>query len=111
VEFVDARKAYVFELTPKTKCKFMIRGRVWVDAEDAAIVRLEGEPLSTGSFWVRGIHIVQQFQKVGPFWMLAATRTDANVRFFGPAHLSIDYTDYQVNRSLLANVAEWPKPE
>jgi hypothetical protein len=102
-EEIDGRPAYVYDLTPKRKCRFLMRGRVWVDEADAAVVRIEAEPIETTSFWVKRVHIVQQYRKVGDFWLAASSQTDADVRLFGPAHLSIDYEDYQVNRSLLAS--------
>jgi Icc-related predicted phosphoesterase len=63
---------------------------------------VEGEPLETTSFWVRRVHMVQQYRKVDGFWLAAASETDADVRLFGPAHLTIDYQEYQVNRSMMA---------
>jgi S1-C subfamily serine protease len=74
-----------------------------VEKTSPAVVRIEGEPLETTSFWVKRVHTVQQYRKVGDFWLAASSQTDADVRLFGPAHLSIDYEDYQVNRSLLAS--------
>jgi hypothetical protein len=45
-EVTDGRPAYVLEISPKTKNQFMVRGRIWVDAEDFGITRLEGQPLA-----------------------------------------------------------------
>jgi hypothetical protein len=102
-EEIDGRSTYVYELIPKRKCRFLMRGRVWVDEADAAVVKIEGEPLETTSFWVKRVHTVQQYRKVGDFWLMGSSQTDADVRLFGSAHLSIAYEDYQVNRSLLAS--------
>ena len=43
-EILDGRTSYVLEVNPKTRNKFLIRGRIWVDAEDFAIARVEGQP-------------------------------------------------------------------
>src|SRR5574340_673184 len=102
METVNGHPAHVIELTPLAKNKYLINGRIWVDVEDAAIVRLEGAPVSGTGFWIRGINMVQTYRKVGSFWLLDSNRTDANVRLFGPARLNIVNYDYQVNRSLLA---------
>jgi hypothetical protein len=72
-ETIAGRKTFVYDVKPLNSGKFMIRGRVWVDAEDAAITRLEGEPTCATSFWVRRVHIFQQFEKVGSFWLLGST--------------------------------------
>ncbi len=35
---------HVLEVVPKTPNRFLIRGRIWVDAEDYAITGIEGTP-------------------------------------------------------------------
>src|SRR6266851_4721394 len=36
-EVIDGRTAYVLEVSPKRKEKYLFRGRIWVDAEDYAL--------------------------------------------------------------------------
>ena len=98
VEAIQGRRCYVLEIRPRSHSKYLVRGRVWVDADDFAVVRLEGEPVDTGSFWIRNTHIVQTYRKVGLFWLVASNRTEARVRLFGEARLQIDNYDYQVNQ-------------
>jgi negative regulator of sigma E activity len=43
-EVIDGRTAYVLEINPKRKEKYLFRGRIWVDAEDYALARAEGQP-------------------------------------------------------------------
>jgi hypothetical protein len=43
-DMVEGRPTYVLEINPKTKSKYLIRGRIWVDATDYAIARIEGSP-------------------------------------------------------------------
>src|SRR5271165_2093930 len=62
------RTAYVIEAIPKREDKSLFRGRIWVDAEDFALARVEGEPAKNPSFWTRKVHFVQQYYKDGPFW-------------------------------------------
>lgn len=99
---LGGRRCFVVELTPRERSRYLVRGRMWLDAQDAAVVKLEGEPAAGCSFWVHNIHIVQNYRKFGAFWLIAQIQTDADVRFYGPASLSIEYYGYQVNRSLLA---------
>ena len=60
---LDGRTAYVIEAIPKREDKSLFRGRIWVDAEDYALARVEGEPAKNPSFWTRKVHFVQQYQK------------------------------------------------
>ena len=52
---------------PKRSDKYLFRGRVWVDAEDFAVARVEGQPAKSPSFWTRSVHFAQQYHKSGIF--------------------------------------------
>jgi len=86
---------YILSVEPRTKNKFLYRGRIWVDAEDFAVVRLEGEPAKNPSFWTKDTKIEQIYAKVGDFWLPASNRSTTSIRLGGRAYLTIDYKDYQ----------------
>ena len=44
------REFYVLEVVPKFENKFLFRGKIWVDAQDFGIVRMEGEPAKNPSW-------------------------------------------------------------
>src|ERR1700741_3579017 len=67
-ELVAGRAAYVLEIEPKRNEKYLFQGRIWVDAEDYALVRAEGRPAKKPSFWTKSIHFVQIYQKCGSIW-------------------------------------------
>ena len=92
-----ARQAYVFAISPKAPNKFSIRGRVWVDAEDFAITRIEGKPAKSPSFWVRSTNFVHTYQKFGAFWLPVSNVSHTDVRIFGPTSVEILYSDYTIN--------------
>ena len=50
MEDLDGRSSYVLEIDPKKPTKFAIRGRIWVDAQDFAIARIEGQPAKNPVF-------------------------------------------------------------
>ena len=94
VEAVADRTAYVLELTPKRKEKYLFRGRIWVDTEDYALVRAEGTPAENPSFWTKSTHFVQNYGKNGPVWFPVFTQSTTEVRIFGTTYLNIEYFDY-----------------
>ena len=98
---VDGRKTYVLEVAPKKLQKYLMRGTIWVDAEDFAIVRMDGEPAKNPSFWIKSVHFGHKYQKVGPFWLAASDNSVTDARILGPTELRIDYFDYVVKTSLL----------
>jgi outer membrane lipoprotein-sorting protein len=89
--------AYVLSLNPKTKNKFLFRGKIWVDAEQFAIVRIEGEPAKNPSFWIKGTKIETLYVNVNDFWLPAHNHSITAVRLGGHADLSIEYKDYRTS--------------
>jgi hypothetical protein len=85
----------VLSVEPRTKNKFLYRGRIWVDAGDFAVVRMEGEPAKNPSFWIRDTKIEQTYAKVNDFWFPTLNRSTTSTRLGGHAYLTIEYKDYQ----------------
>jgi len=93
-EISEGRDSYVLEVTPKKPSKFSIRGRIWVDARDFAIARIEGQPAKNPSFWIRSAQVVQQYGRTGQFWLPALNRSRAEVKIFGSTEVVIEYSGY-----------------
>lgn len=95
-EDTPAGGRYILDLAPKTENKFLYRGKIWVDARDFAVVRIEGEPGKNPSFWVRKTKITHQYIKVNDFWLPEENHTESTTRLGGRAILSIEYRDYKI---------------
>lgn len=87
---------YVLSLEPKNKNKFLYRGKIWVDAKDFAVVRIEGEPGKNPSLWIKKTDIAHQYKKVDDFWLPSENRTESSIRMGGRATLCIEYRDYKI---------------
>jgi outer membrane lipoprotein-sorting protein len=96
-ETLETGPAYVLEVSPRTPNKYLINGKIWVDANDYSIVRIEGQPARNPSFWVHNVHFVHTYQKVGQFWFASSTHTTSEIRIFGESELTIDNSDYTLN--------------
>jgi len=94
---LETGPTYVLEVSPKTPNKYLINGKIWVDASDYAIVRIEGQPARNPSFWVRNVHFVHTYEKVAQFWFASSTDTTSQVRIFGDSELTIENADYKLN--------------
>jgi len=97
VERVNDRLTYVVDVTPKRRDKYLMEGRVWIDAQDFAMVRAEGKPAHNPSFWTRSIQFVQQYRKSGSYWFPTSTLSVTEARIFGTTKVNINYFDYQPN--------------
>ena len=93
-EELTGRVAYVLEVRPRRNEKNLFRGRIWVDAEDYALARAEGNPAKKPSFWTKSIHFVQVYEKRGPLWFPLSTQSVTEAHLFGTTDVSIEYFDY-----------------
>lgn len=98
-DVIDNRPTYLLHITPKEDNKYLIDGKIWIDANDYSIVRIEGSPARNPSFWTRNVHFVHTYQKVGPFWFAASTHSLSEIRLFGDAELTIENSNYIVSPS------------
>ena len=91
-----SRDCYVLALAPKRRDKYLFVGRAWIDKEDFAIARLEGEPAKSPSMWVVHAPFVREYQRVDRFWLPLQDETHTEIRFAGPYVLRIQYADYHI---------------
>ena len=90
---------YVLNLLPKTRNKYLYRGKIWVDAKDFAVVRIEGEPARNPSFLIKKTEVKHRYVKVNDFWLPAENHTESVIRLGGRAILSIEYKDYRITKA------------
>lgn len=98
-EEAAGKTAYVLEIVPKSKSQYTVRGRIWVDAEDFAITRLEGSPAKNPSFWIRSVKVVHRYDRFGRFWLPVSNQSRADVRIFGATDVGIEYSDYLITEA------------
>ena len=100
---------FVAQALPKREDKYLFEGKVWIDTQDYAVVRIEGHPASKLSFWVQQADFVRQYQKIGDFWLPQRDETLVRVRMYGKKLLTIQHEEYVVNGTQRPNV-ERPAP-
>jgi hypothetical protein len=98
IESLAGRPAYILEVEPFVDSKYLYRGRIWVDAADFAVARIEARPARNPSFWISSTAINHQYTRADGFWLPAQNRSESKVRVGGTAVLTIDYGTYQVVR-------------
>ena len=93
---IGGRPQYVMEVIPRSKNKYLYRGRIWVDAADFAVSRISAEPAKNPSFWISHTEIEHEYAKIGDFWLPAHNVSVSKIRFGGTAKLKIDYLNYRI---------------
>lgn len=87
---------YVLTVYPKTKSKYLYRGKVWVDGTDFAVTRIDAEPAQNPSFWTKKNEIHHEYVKVQDFWLPRRNESVSYIRLGGRATLTIEYDNYRV---------------
>ena len=87
---------YLLAVKPQHDNKFLYRGKIWVDAHDFAVVRMQGQPAKAPSFWIKDTDINVNWEKVGEFWFIKQNHSVSHIRMGGMADLTIEYADYQI---------------
>jgi len=93
---------YVLAVYPKAKSKYLYRGKVWVDATDFAVTRIDAEPAQNPSFWTKKSEIHHEYMKVQDFWLPRRNESVSYIRLGGRATLTIEYDNYRVIDSRLS---------
>jgi hypothetical protein len=89
-------RAWVLRVTPKVDNKFTYRGKVWVSQDDYAVVRIQGEPARSPSWWINRASFESDYVRRGDVWLPAKNVSSSHVRIGGEATLTIEYGSYPV---------------
>lgn len=108
-----ATGAYLFAVEPRGSNPYLLRGKIWINAQDFGVQRIEGEPIQRHSAFVRQTHFVHQFARFGEFWFPVRHQSETDLFLLGRAVLRINYSNYhwqekqeQVNQEQLKQEAQ-----
>lgn len=93
---VGDRPAYILAVEPISPSKFLYKGKIWVDAADFAVAKMEVQPAKNPSFWISRTLIHHTNQATNGFWLPEQNRSETKVRIGGTATMSIDYQSYRI---------------
>ena len=93
---VGSRKAYMLDVEPISSSQFLYKGRIWVDAAEFAVIKMEVQPAKNPSFWISKTLIHHANNVTNGFWLPEQNRSETKVRIGGTAVMTIDYRDYRI---------------
>jgi hypothetical protein len=93
---VGPYRCILARVTPKRTDKYLFEGKVWIDTQDYAVVRITGHPAKKLSFWIERVNFVREYQKIDGFWLPQKDETYVQVRMYGQKILTIDHQNYIV---------------
>jgi len=92
----SGRPCYNLKITPKHKNKYSINGEIWVDAEDGALVRLQGSPAQRPSFWTLNTQVERRYERIEGVWLCVDMESTSDIFIAGRSTLKVDYDDYSI---------------
>jgi len=98
IEVAAKRSCYVVELTPRIKNRFLIVGKVWVDTESFAVVRIEGQFAASVSILLGAPRLTEDFIEVQGYWLPAHVKSVTSSLLLGPTELEILFSNYQLDQ-------------
>ena len=90
-EDCDGRPCYRLSISPKRKDRYSIRGEIWIDAEDFAIVHIHGVPAKKPSMWTLKTEIDKRYRKIEGIWVTDRLDSTSDIFVAGHSTLSIEY--------------------
>ena len=88
---------FVLEAAPKSREKYLFEGKIWVDAQDFAIVKIAGHPAKKPSFWINRADFIRQYQRIDGFWLPYRDETSVEVKIYGRRVFTVDHQQYVIN--------------
>ncbi len=107
-EPVGNLSCYRLTIAPKHDRKDLLNATIWVDKNSYRIVRMEGEPAKSPSFWVKDVHLILDFGEVAGMWMQTEIHALAHLRFGGEYKIVSQDLDYDIARSVASNTHPAP---
>lgn len=96
LETEGGRPCYVLDVTPIHNDKHLIKGTLWIDAENYAVVKLEGRTSTSVSIWIGTPRITEEFTEIGGLWLPSHMRATSSGFLLGTSELEIQYSDYRI---------------
>ena len=93
---VGGRLEYILSVEPVSPSKFLYKGKIWVDATEFAVAKMEVQPAKNPSFWISRTLIHHTNEITNGFWLPERNYSETKVRIGGTATMSIDYQSYRI---------------
>ena len=94
----------VIRLQPKRRDARLIDGTLTV-RDDGSPVQLEGHLAKSPSFWVKRVHVVKRFARIGGLTVPTAIESVADVKLVGQSMFSMQYRYQEINGRPVNTVA------
>jgi hypothetical protein len=85
------------DVRPRRKHVMLIDGALFLEAESADLIRIEGELSRRPSFWTRNVRILREYARLEGVHVPVAMSSTANVLLVGASTFSMTYKYVEIN--------------
>jgi hypothetical protein len=96
---LEGASVYLFEVTPKQKRQGLYKGDLWVDAKTYLRVQESGYLVKNPSLFLRKIAFVRKYEIHDGLSVPRQVQSVVDTRIAGKAELTIDFTNFSLDRS------------
>ena len=93
----DADGLVAVRIKPRRRDAALVDGTIFVTAEDAHLVRVEGRLVKNPSFWTRSVDVVRRYERRAGELVPVEVRSLADVKLAGPSSFVMRYDYESVN--------------
>ncbi len=102
-QLLQGEQCYIVNIRPRVHKFPLIEGTAWVDAKDFSLLRIEGRPATSPSFWTGRPFIEREYTVLDGLSLPKHSRATSKGFFAGKSELDIDYSPYVITRSPVQN--------
>jgi hypothetical protein len=96
-EQLNGRDCLVLDINPRRGSQFLFKGKLWVDAQDYAIVQLRGTASKSAFFLASAADVTRQYDEISGLPMATHAQATSGSSLLGQTVVKIDYTNYQLD--------------
>jgi hypothetical protein len=86
----------VLEIIPKRKSPYLLKGRLWLDPANMVIVKIEGKPPTSASFFSGRPQIVREYKELNGIALAQHSHAVSSSFLFGRSTVDIEYRNYHL---------------
>jgi hypothetical protein len=98
VQSLHGTPCYVVKILPRVHNFALIEGQAWFDVKAFSLLRIEGKPAASPSFWTGKPLIAREYEVMDGLSFPKHSKATSKGFISGKSELTIDYSEYKVLR-------------
>jgi hypothetical protein len=96
IVLLHGTQCYIVKIVPRAHDFSLIEGTAWFDVKGLSLLRIEGKPAASPSFWTGRPVIEREYTVVDGLSFPQHSRATSNGFFTGKSELDIEYSQYKI---------------